>query len=146
MKNESMIETAFAILTKNGDALKFSDLWNQVKVALEIGPDEEANRIGHFYTDLSLDGRFVALTDNGWDLRSRTTYDKVHIDIADVYSDVNESDDDTEDKAEEEEYNKFVEGSIVRQSDEVSDEEDFERKGEDGAELLGLRKEESNEY
>lgn len=146
MKKESMIETAFGILTKKGEAMKFADLWAEVKVALEIGPDEEADRIGHFYTDLSLDGRFVALSDNGWDLRSRTTYDKVHIDIADVYTEISESDEEAEDKAEEEAYNQFVEGTLAHSDEEESEEEDFERKKEDGAELLGLKKTESNEY
>jgi DNA-directed RNA polymerase delta subunit len=34
-----------------------------------------------------LDGRFVFLGDNLWDLRSRQTFDKVHIDMKDAYSD-----------------------------------------------------------
>ena len=33
-------------------------------------------------------GRFVTLGENTWDLRSRHTFDKVHIDMNDVYSDV----------------------------------------------------------
>ncbi len=146
MKNESMIETAFGVLTKKGDAMKFGELWGEVKTSLEIGPDEEASRIGHFYTDLSLDGRFVALSDNVWDLRSRLVYDKVHIDIADVYTEVNQSDEDAADKEENREYDEYVEGGISHSEESAASDEEIEPKKEDGAELLGLRKSESNEY
>lgn len=47
-----------------------------------------------------MDGRFVNLGDNTWDLRKNNTYDKVHIDINDVYSDVEMTDNDEEEEAE----------------------------------------------
>ena len=51
---------------------------------------EEANKkAGQYFTNMMLDGRFVTLGENEWDLRSRHTFDKVHIEIpyskVDVY-------------------------------------------------------------
>ncbi len=46
--------------------------------------------ISQFYTNLTLDGRFVDLKDNEWGLRERETYDKVHIDMNAVYSELDE--------------------------------------------------------
>ena len=68
----------------------------------------------------------VALTlgENKWDLRSRHTFDKVHIDMKDVYSDMDTSDSDSE-EVEEEEYNKtFAEPVEEERSDFGQDEED----------------------
>ena len=58
---------------------------------------------------MMLDGRFVTLGENEWDLRSRHTFDKVHIDMKDVYSDVDTVEDDAEEAEEEKEYNQVFE-------------------------------------
>lgn len=149
MKNESMIETAGKILEKEGHGLPFSELWKKITTELEISEEEAPNRIGHFYTDLSLDGNFVALTDNVWDLRKRHTYDKVHIDVNDVYSDVNESDMDEVDLAEEKDYNQSVEGIIGSDSSDSEngdDEEGGKPNDNEAAELVGMGKNPSNDY
>ena len=58
------------------------------------------------------------LGENEWDLRERHVFDKVHIDMRDVYSDVQTSDDDIEEKdEEEEEYNKVFEDESASDSD-----------------------------
>ena len=135
-----MLEAAKRVLDTEGKELKFADLWGKVKAELEINDEEEAQRIGRFYTDLSMSGTFVVLGENVWDLRSRHTYDKVHIDVNDVYSDVEERDTDAVDEAEEAEYNEYV-GNVTVESDrpESSDDEDGEQKPrENVAELLGM--------
>ena len=147
MKNESMIETAAKILEAEGHGLAFSELWKKIVAELEISEEEIPNRIGHFYTDLSLDGNFVALTDNVWDLRKRHTYDKVHSDVNDVYSDVNESDMDEVDLAEEKDYNKSVEGLVGGDAaSEEEEENDDSSNDNEAAELVGMGKNPSNDY
>lgn len=136
-----MLESAGRILKDEGKELKFAELWSRVKADLEITPEEEEQRIGHFYTDLSMSGEFVVLGENTWDLRSRHTYDKVHIDVNDVYSDVDERDTDAADAADEEEYNKYVHGDNVSEEEEGAEpeEETTETKPrENAAELLGI--------
>jgi DNA-directed RNA polymerase subunit delta len=141
----SMLEIAYNVLSKSKKEMPFGDLWKEVVAEKGLSEDEQKARIGHFYTDLSLDGRFVALGDNTWDLRVRHKYEQVHIDVQDVYSDVEESDEDSEDAEEEKEYNAAVEGKEV--PDETAeapatDGEGVEPKGDDAdpAELLGIKK------
>ena len=141
MKQGSMLDSARKILTAAGAEMRFADLWAKVKADLEITPEEEGDRISHFYTDLSMSGEFVVLGENIWDLRARHTYDKTHIDVTEVYSEVNETGGDAADEEEEKEYNQSVQGSI-EQEEEGSEDDEEEGSGkpkEDAAELLGLK-------
>ena len=60
-----------------------------------------------FYTNITLDGRFITVGENRWDLRSRHKFDEVHIDMNDIYADDEEdtSDDDGDDGLIEDDYN-----------------------------------------
>ena len=123
-----LIDYAYELVSKKKDAVPFSEIWNYVVEAeelSELGEDELASKAAHFYTNLLLDGRFVNLGDNMWDLRIRHTFDKVHIDMHDVYSDVEEVDDDEEEEIEEKEYNEAFEDK------KDSDDEDAEINEED---------------
>ena len=110
---KSMLDVAFELMSKTKKTVSFTDLYDQIAKALAMNDDEKKSHIGEFYTELTLDGRFVALTDNAWDLRARHTYDKVHIDVNDVYSDVEEGDEDEEDEEEEKEFEAQIEGKPV---------------------------------
>jgi DNA-directed RNA polymerase subunit delta len=127
---KSMLDAAYELMSKSKKETTFVDLYNAIGKELAMSDDEKKARIGNFYTDLTLDGRFVALTDNVWDLRSRHTYDKVHIDVNDVYSDVEEGDEDEEDEEEEKEYNAAVEGKDVAPDAAEAPEEETEESEE----------------
>ena len=77
-----------------------------------------------------MDGRFVTLGENKWDLRSRHTFDKTHIDMKDVYSEVEISDDDVEEDEDEKEYNKVLEEES-EESENAENEEDEEKREEE---------------
>ena len=87
MSNKSLLDVAYEIIVECSSPITFQDLW--VKVCEVEGNDVNAKegKIGKFYTSLLTDGRFVNLGDNTWDLRARYTFDKVHIDMSDCYSD-----------------------------------------------------------
>lgn len=143
MNNQkSMLEVAYEIIGASKTPLAFATLYEGVAKELEMTKEEKDDRIGDFYTELTLDGHFVALTDNTWDLRSRHTYDKVHIDVNDVYSDVNQSDADEEDKKEEKEYNAEIEGKPIEEGDDEGNgenEEGEEKASEESLSSLGLQ-------
>lgn len=80
-----MRDCAYDELTTASRSLPFAELYGLVATDLEMTEEEKAAHIGALYTDLTLDGRFVTLDGNVWDLRSRHTYDKVHISAADLY-------------------------------------------------------------
>ena len=102
----SLIEIAYEYVSGKKDSSSFKDIWAYVVEKAELTPEEAASKVSRFYTNLMLDGRFVTLGENEWDLRVRHTFDKVHIDMKDVYSEVDSEDDvDSEEKEEEDEYN-----------------------------------------
>ena len=79
-----------------------------------------------------LDGRFVTLGENQWDLRVRHKYESVHIDMSEVYSDVETYDEDSEEEEEEAEYNSAFEDEDKNKDDDLgSDSEENEEEKED---------------
>lgn len=115
---KSLLDLAYDYLSNSDTAVTFQDMWKYVKETANLTDEEAAAKVSRLYTNLMLDGRFVTLGDNTWDLRVRHTFDKVHIDMKDVYSDVETSDDDLEDSEGEEEYNSnFDESKSVEGED-----------------------------
>ena len=108
--NKSNLDVAYEIV-KNVESISFNDLWNQVAEVQNFTEEEKATKVGKFYTNLILDGRFVNLGDNVWDLRERNTFDKVHIDMSECYSE-EEEDLDPEDIAEEKEEEGIVDDTL----------------------------------
>ena len=121
--SKSLIEIAYEFVVKHKSSVNFSEIWEHVKKESGMSEEEANKKAGQFFTNMMLDGRFVTLGENEWDLRERHTFDKVHIDMKDVYSDVQTSDDDNEEEEEEEEYNKVFE-EPKEDSDEDSEEKE----------------------
>ena len=107
--SKSLIEYAYELIAKSKGSVNFKDIWAYVKEQAGLSEEEASKKAGQFFTNMMLDGRFVTLGENEWDLRERHTFDKVHIDMRDVYSDVQTSDDDFEEVEEEEQYNNAFE-------------------------------------
>ena len=126
--SKSLIEYAYELIAKSKGSVNFKEIWAYVKEQAGLTEEEAAKKAGQFFTNMMLDGRFVTLGENEWDLRERHTFDKVHIDMRDVYSDVQTSDDDVEEEEEEDEYNSAF-------GEESNSEEESEEK-EDGSEEL----------
>ena len=133
MNEKSLLEIAYDVVSASKNPLSFKALWNKVVKEKGLSEAEAADRVSQFYTNLLLDGRFVNLGDNSWDLRARHTFDKVHIDMRDVYTDVEASADDEEEVAEEKLYNEAFEEKQVSRDDEIEFEsnEDEDNKDND---------------
>lgn len=96
-----MVDIAFDMLTKKKKALTFLKLWEEAAELAQLSEQQKEDNIAQFYTDVSLDDRFVHVGDNKWDLRSRHTYKEVVINTSDLM--IEDNDDDEEVEAEEEE-------------------------------------------
>jgi DNA-directed RNA polymerase subunit delta len=72
-------------------------LWEEVCVQKDYSEEEKIYLMSVFYTNLSLDGRFVNVRDNTWDLRERVLYDDVHLSMYDFYTTEDEEDDEESD-------------------------------------------------
>lgn len=124
MSNKSLLDYGFDVLSVSKDPVKFIDLFKKaVELSgLELTESELKVRMSKFYTQLSLDGRFITLTDNYWDLRSRHVFEKVHLDMIDAYSDEDEEVDEEEEKLLREEL-----GEQEEEIEEADDDLDFDK-------------------
>ena len=114
---KSLLDHAYDYLCSKPQSVSFAEMWDYIKNAAGLTEEQAADKVSHLYTNLMLDGRFVTLGENQWDLRVRHTFDKVHIDMKDVYSDVETSDDDLEDEEDEKEYNSAFEEKTTSEND-----------------------------
>ena len=118
MSDKSLLDLAYDYVEKSKGSVTFKALWKAVSKAKGYDEETANKKVSQFYTTLLLDGRFVTLGENKWDLRSRHTFDKVHIDMKDVYSEVEASDGDDEEEVEEKEYNEVFEEKVIDRNDE----------------------------
>ena len=117
---KSNLDVAFELVSKKKNPVVFSKLWEEVSQIQGLSEEEAKKRASKFYTALSLDGRFITLGDNTWDLRSRYTFDKVHIDMNEVYSD--EADEVEDEDRSEDDY--FIDEEDEESEDEEDDDEE----------------------
>ena len=133
MLKQAMVEVAYDLLGKKQGPQKFIKFWNEVSDVLSMSEEEREQNVSKFYTKLTLDERFVLLEDNMWDLRERQSFEKVHIDMNDIYSEI--EDEEKELAAEKEEEGFYddedttpdVDASEddVRKVDDEDEEEDY---------------------
>ena len=127
---KSLIELAYEFVSSQKESVNFTKIWEYVKQEAGLSEEEAARKAGQFFTNMMLDGRFVTLGENAWDLRSRHTFDKVHIDMKDVYTDVETSDDDEEEEEEEKIYNQAFDEKAEDGEDREEEQESSEEESE----------------
>ncbi len=128
---KSLLDHAFDYVSGQNQPSKFQDIWAYCVKEAGLTPEEAAAKVSRFYTNLMLDGRFVTLGENQWDLRVRHKYESVHIDMSEVYSDVETYDEDSEEEEEEAEYNAaFEEDKKAKELDDADEEEESEEEEE----------------
>ncbi len=84
---KSMISIAYDLMKQKRKPVTFIKLWKEVSQVIGFTEKQEEDNIAQFYSDLSLDDRFVSVGDNKWDLRSRHTYSEVVIDTSAILID-----------------------------------------------------------
>ena len=89
----AMIDVAFDQLTTKKKPATFAKLWEEISQIMGFTPQQEEDNIAQFYSDLSLDDRFVCVGGNQWDLRARHTYNEVVVDTSEILIDENDDED-----------------------------------------------------
>ena len=130
---KSLLDYAYDYVSGQSQQSKFEDIWAYCVKEAGLSKEEADNKVSRFYTNLMLDGRFVTLGENEWDLRVRHKFEKVHIDMSEVYSDVETYDEDSEEEEEEAEYNSAFEDEDDKSKDDDlnADSEEAEDEKED---------------
>lgn len=91
---KSMTDIAYDILSSKKRPVLFAKLWEEVAKTYNANSDA----IAQFYSDLTLDTRFVSLKENKWDLAERRKYSESHIDISKIELGEDESDGEPEEE------------------------------------------------
>ena len=99
---KSMIDVAYELMSKKKKTMTFAKLWEEVTQALGMDEMQKEEAIAHFYSDLSLDTRFLHVGDNKWDLRNRHTFNETIIDTSALLIDDEAEDSEALEEAEEE--------------------------------------------
>ena len=121
---KSNLDVAYELVSNKRKPVEFSKLWEEVSQIQGLSEEEAKGKASKFYTALSLDGRFITLGENTWDLRSRYTFDKVHIDMNEVYADDIEDDEkEVDENASEKEL--FGDDDDDSEDEETSENEDY---------------------
>ena len=92
---KAMIDIAFDLMKTKKKAVTFLKIWEEVCQIAGFTKQQEEDNIAQFYSDLSLDDRFVCVGENRWDLRERHTYHEVVVDTEEILID-EESDEEFE--------------------------------------------------
>ena len=96
---KSMVDVAYDLMSTKKKAIVFLKLWEEVCQVMAFTKQQEEDNIAQFYSDLSLDDRFVYVGENKWDLRERHTYHEVVVDTEEILIDEEADDDYEEDDA-----------------------------------------------
>ena len=131
---KSLLDHAYDFVSQNEGPVAFKDIWAYVCEKAELDEETAAKRISSFYTNLMLDGRLVTLGDNKWDLRTRQPFEKTHIDMNEVYKELEETEDDQEEQDEveyEESFKERKDNFDEEDGEENEDEEAEETEDED---------------
>ncbi|WP_339251983.1 DNA-directed RNA polymerase subunit delta [Sporosarcina sp. FSL W8-0480] len=127
LREESMIDIAFAILTDRHEALTLEQLMNQIRELTGMSESEMKDRLLQFYTDMNIDGRFLAIN-NGWGLREWYPVDQIEEETAPVVKvrkkKKKKAYDDDDEEEEEEEIDE--DELFDEEFDELDDEDDLD--------------------
>ena len=77
LREYSFIEITHYLLVDRHEAMSFQEMLSEWKKLLGYNDKEMKARMVQFYTDLNVDGRFVALGENRWGLRTWYPLDQV---------------------------------------------------------------------
>ncbi|MDO4465957.1 MAG: DNA-directed RNA polymerase subunit delta [Bacillota bacterium] len=97
---KSMIEIAFQVVNEHEESIPFIELYKKVSKEMGFNETQFDDNIAQFYTDLSIDGRFLNLAGNNWDLKKRHTYSESVMDTDKIALDDEENEEEVEIKEE----------------------------------------------
>lgn len=88
-----MVDVAFDLMSKKKKPVTFLKIWEEVSQVMGLNEQQAEDNIAQFYTDIAIDGRYVHMGDNKWDLRSRHTFNEVVVDTDSLIIDDSDDED-----------------------------------------------------
>lgn len=109
------------LLTENKKPMSTADIFKKICELLEYSEEEYSEKIGDYYTSLTIDKRFVMLDDAKWDLRQNHA---IEIKVEDDEEEIDEEQEEEEEIEEEFEDDDTIETPI--EDDEIDDMDDMD--------------------
>ena len=136
---ESMIDIAYAVLAERKEPLTLLQLMDAIRKLNGVTERVMRTKLQQFYTDMNIDGRFLAINDNRWGLREWYPVDQIEVETAPVVKvrkkkkkkalleddDIIEDEDD-EDELFDEEFDELIDEDDEDDDDDEDDEEEEE--------------------
>lgn len=69
LKEESFIDLGYAVLEEKHESLTLQELLNEIQALNGFTNAQMKERMLQYYTDMNIDGRFLAISENRWGLR-----------------------------------------------------------------------------
>lgn len=107
------------ILSENKKSMNTPTIFKKICDLLELSEEEYMDKIGDYYTSLTIDKRFVLLENHEWDLRERHAIELV-IDEED------EEEDEEISSEEDDEIEEDVDDEEISSEDELDDDDDLD--------------------
>ncbi|WP_342513258.1 DNA-directed RNA polymerase subunit delta [Sporosarcina sp. FSL K6-1522] len=129
---ESMIDIAYAILTETHEPLTLQQLMDEIRKLTGVTEKQMKEKLQQFYTDMNIDGRFLAIHDNRWGLREWYPVDQIEEETAPVVKVRKKKkkkavlDDDEDDIEEDEDEDELFDEEFDELVDEDEDDEEEE--------------------
>lgn len=109
------------LLTENKKPMSTADIFKKICELLEYSEEEYSEKIGDYYTSLTIDKRFVMLDDAKWDLRQNHA---IEIKVEDDEEEIDEEQEEEEEIEEEFEEEDTLETPI--EDDDIDDMDDMD--------------------
>ena len=126
----SYTDITYMMLKESKKTMNTPTIFKEICKLLELSDDAYADKIGDYYTSLTMDKRFVMLDNNEWDIRDNRS---VEIIMDDEDEEDEEEIDEVEEEIEEEEEES--EDTLYDDESEIDDDEDTLPLVEDDEEL-----------
>lgn len=146
LREESLIELAFAIFESRREPITLPHLMDEIRKLTGVTKKEMEARLPQFYTDLNIDGRFMAVNEGSWSLREWYPVDQILEETAPVVKTRKKkkkaSDEDDYDEEDldvevfEDDYEELGDEKEVVEEEAVDPDEDVEEDPVEGLEII----------
>jgi len=143
LSEESFIELGHAILEEKRESLTLQELLDEIQKLNKFTDEQMKERLLQYYTDMNIDGRFLAISENRWGLREWYPVEQIEEETAPTVKvrkkkakaavDEDDLDDDSDDDeiAFEDDFDEFVEDVDDEDDDDDLDLDDDEEEIEE---------------
>lgn len=74
------LDIAYDIISKHKNPVPFVKIWDKICAEKKFTETQKEDKVADFYSDMTLDDRFINVEGNKWDIKARCKFEDVVID------------------------------------------------------------------